>query len=113
MHVFSPRAGAVLLNWQNEQEKIIVMCQFLQHRIIGIKPQHGHCNAQLALNPISFTRYRDIAPCGVTVTAGVRSSLGLPCCILEQHISTSQKLPVILRKRWLRPNITEKLLTGI
>ena len=44
---------------------------------------------------------------------GVRSSLGLPCCILEQDTFTSQKVLVIFRKQWLRPNMTEKLLIGM
>ena len=35
-----------------------------------------------------------------------------PCCVLEQGTFTPQKVLVIPRKRWLRPNITEKLLTG-
>ena len=43
---------------------------------------------------------------------GVRSSLGSPCCILEQDTFTSQKGLVKPRKRWLRPDMTEKLLTG-
>ena len=43
---------------------------------------------------------------------GVRSSLGLPCCILKQDTSISQKVLVIPRKRWLRPDKTENLLTG-
>ena len=43
---------------------------------------------------------------------GVRSSLGLPCCILEQDAFTSQKVLVIPRKRWLHPEMTEQLLTG-
>ena len=44
--------------------------------------------------------------------SGVRSSLRLPCCILEQDTFTSTKVLVIPRKRWPRPNMTEKLLTG-
>ena len=36
-----------------------------------------------------------------------------PCCILEQVTFTSQKLLVIPRKQWLRPDMTEKLLTGM
>ena len=32
-------------------------------------------------------------------------------CILEQDTFTSQKVLVIPRKRWLRPDMTEKLLT--
>ena len=43
---------------------------------------------------------------------GVRSSLRSPCCILEQDTFTAQKVLVIPRKRWLRPDMTEKLLTG-
>ena len=43
---------------------------------------------------------------------GVRSSLRSPCFILEQDTFTSQKVLVIPRKRWLRPDMTEKLLTG-
>ena len=43
---------------------------------------------------------------------GVRSSLRSPCCILEQDTFTSQKVLVIPRKGWLRPGMTEKLLTG-
>ena len=47
---------------------------------------------------------------------GVRSSLRSLCCILEQDTFTSQKVQlrvlVIPRKRWLRPDMTEKLLTG-
>ena len=35
-----------------------------------------------------------------------------PCCVLEQGTSTPQKVLVIPRKRWLRPNMTEKLFTG-
>ena len=42
----------------------------------------------------------------------VRSSLRSPCCILEQDTFTSQKVLVIPRKRWLRPDMTETLLTG-
>ena len=43
---------------------------------------------------------------------GVRSSLRSPCCILKQDTFTSQKVLVIPRKQWLRPKMTEKLLTG-
>ena len=43
---------------------------------------------------------------------GVRSSLRLLCCILEQDTFTSQKVLVIPRKWWLCPDMTEKLLTG-
>ena len=35
-----------------------------------------------------------------------------PCCVLEQGTFTPQKALVIPRKRWLRPNMTEKLFTG-
>ena len=35
-----------------------------------------------------------------------------PCCVLEQGTFTPQKVLVIPRKRWLRPNITGKLFTG-
>ena len=34
------------------------------------------------------------------------------CCVLEQGTFTPQKVLVIPRKRWLRPNMTEKLFTG-
>ena len=34
-----------------------------------------------------------------------------PCCVLEQGTYTPQKVLVIPRKRWLRPNMTEKLFT--
>ena len=36
-----------------------------------------------------------------------------PCCVLEQGTFTPQKVLVIPRKRWLRPNMTEKLFTGM
>ena len=42
---------------------------------------------------------------------GVRSSLRSPCCALEQDTFTSQKVLVILRKRWLRPDMTENFFT--
>ena len=35
-----------------------------------------------------------------------------PCCVLEQGTFTPQKVLVIPRKRWLCPNMTEKLFTG-
>ena len=35
-----------------------------------------------------------------------------PCCVLEQGTFTPQKVLVIPRNRWLRPNMTEKLFTG-
>ena len=34
------------------------------------------------------------------------------CCVLQQGTLTPQKVLVISRKRWLRPNMTEKLFTG-
>ena len=43
---------------------------------------------------------------------GVRSSLRSLCCVLEQDTFTSQKVLVIPRKHWLRPDMTEKLFTG-
>ena len=43
---------------------------------------------------------------------GVRSSLRSLCCVLEQDTFTFQKVLVIPRKRWLRPAMTEKFLTG-
>ena len=49
---------------------------------------------------------------------GVRAPLGSPCCVLEQDIFThpppppKKKVLIIPRKRWLRPNMTEKLFTG-
>ena len=43
---------------------------------------------------------------------GDRPSIGLPCCVLEQDTFTSQKVLVIPRKRWLRPDMTEILFTG-
>ena len=36
-----------------------------------------------------------------------------PCYVLEQGTFTPQKVLVIPRKRWLRPNMTEKLFTGM
>ena len=36
-----------------------------------------------------------------------------PCCVHEQGTFTPQKVLVIPRKRWLRPNMTEKLFTGM
>ena len=35
-----------------------------------------------------------------------------PCCVLEKGTFTPPKVLVIPRKRWLRPNMTEKLFTG-
>ena len=44
---------------------------------------------------------------------GFQSSLGSPCCILEQDTFTSQKVMLVIPRKWLfRPNMTEKLLTG-
>ena len=37
---------------------------------------------------------------------------GSVCCFLEQETFTPQKVLVIPRNRWLRLNMTEKLLTG-
>ena len=34
------------------------------------------------------------------------------CCVLEQDTFTPRKVLVIPRKWWLRPDMTEKLLTG-
>ena len=42
----------------------------------------------------------------------VRSSLRSPYCVLEQDTFISQNVLVIPRKRWLHPDMTEKLLTG-
>ena len=36
-----------------------------------------------------------------------------PCCVLEQDTFTSQKVLVIPRKRWLGPDMTKKLFTGM
>ena len=41
----------------------------------------------------------------------VRAPLGSPCCVLEQEIVTPQKVLVIPRKRSLRPNMTEKIVS--
>ena len=35
-----------------------------------------------------------------------------PCSVLEQGTFTPKKVLIIPRKRWLRPNMTEKLFTG-
>ena len=35
-----------------------------------------------------------------------------PCCVLGQGTFTPQKVLVIPRKRWLRPNMTENCLPG-
>ena len=35
-----------------------------------------------------------------------------PCCVFEKGTFTPQKVLVIPRKRWLCPNLTEKLFTG-
>ena len=40
----------------------------------------------------------------------VRFSLRSPFCILEQDTYTAKKVLVIPRKRWLRPDMTEKSL---
>ena len=40
------------------------------------------------------------------IRLGVRAPLGSPCCVLEQDPT---KVLVIPRKRWLHPNMTEKL----
>ena len=48
-----------------------------------------------------------------TPERGVRSLLSSPCCVLEQDTFTSQNVLVIPRKRWLRPDMTEKLFTGM
>ena len=44
---------------------------------------------------------------------GSRPSRVIPCCVLEQGTFTPQKVLVIPRKGWLRPNMTEKLFTGM
>ena len=44
--------------------------------------------------------------------SGVRSSLRTSCCILEQDTFTAQNVLVMPMKRWLGPDMTEKLLTG-
>ena len=36
----------------------------------------------------------------------------MPCCVLEQRHIYPRKVLVIPRKRWLRPDMAEKLLTG-
>ena len=43
--------------------------------------------------------------------SGVRAPLGSPCIVLEQDMFTpiTQVMP---RKRWLHPNMTDKLFTG-
>ena len=43
---------------------------------------------------------------------GSSPTLVKPCCVLEQGTFTPPKVLVIPRKRWLRPNMTEKLFTG-
>ena len=43
---------------------------------------------------------------------GSRPTRVKPCCVLEQGTFTPQKVLVIPRKRWLRPNMTEQLFTG-
>ena len=44
----------------------------------------------------------------------VRTPQASPCCVLEQGTSTPYSTGVLVkpRKRWLRPDMTEKLLTG-
>ena len=43
---------------------------------------------------------------------GSRPTRVKPCCVLVQGTFTPQKVLVIHRKRWLRPNMTEKLFIG-
>ena len=43
---------------------------------------------------------------------GGSSPTQVPMFVLEHDIFTPQKVLVIPRKRWLRPNMTEKLFTG-
>ena len=58
-------------------------------------------------------------PGGLVVNASDSGSRGRgssptrvkPCCVHEQGFFTPQKVLVIPRKRWLRPNMTEKLFT--
>ena len=42
--------------------------------------------------------------------SGIRSSIGSSYCILEQDTFTSQKVLVIPRKRWLRPEMVVVVL---
>ena len=51
--------------------------------------------------------------CSVQGTYGRESDSGAlrsPCCILDQDTFTSQKVLVIPRKRWLRPDMTDKII---
>ena len=41
---------------------------------------------------------------------GFEPHSGQPFCVLEQGTFTPQKVLVIPRKRWLRPNMTEKIV---
>ena len=43
---------------------------------------------------------------------GFEPHSGQTCCVLEQGTFTPLKVLVIPRKRWLRPNMTEKLFIG-
>ena len=43
--------------------------------------------------------------------SGVRN-LPPPCCVLEQDTLFPESTGKLPRKRWLRPDMTEKLLTG-
>ena len=43
--------------------------------------------------------------------SGVRN-LPPPCCVLEQDTLLPESTGYLPRKRWLRPDMTEKLLTG-
>ena len=43
---------------------------------------------------------------------GFEPHSGKQCCVLEQGTFTPQKVLVIPRKQWLRPNMTEKVFTG-
>ena len=42
----------------------------------------------------------------------VGSPLATSCCVLEQDIHNSREYWLKPMKRWLRPDMTEKLLTG-
>ena len=44
---------------------------------------------------------------------GSSPTLVKPCCVLEQGTFAPRKVLVIPRKQWLRPNMTEKLFTGM
>ena len=41
-------------------------------------------------------------------SSGIRFSLRSPCCILQQDTFSSPKVLVIPKKRWLRPDMTQK-----